>query len=299
MTLVSPPMRCSARSLELDEPMIGSVDQRVRWLLVEDRSAWGEKAVRDVLGPGLEEAAKARRMRLLLVRRREGDPAADAVRRTFLVDTQSGEMAVRSITDPGELGGLLDVPLGDFGTPMTDPLLLVCVNGKRDACCALRGRALLTALAADHAERTWECTHLGGHRFAANLVCLPHGIVYGRVSPDDGPRIADAYLNGELEPDWLRGRSAWPQPAQVAEQTLRTSLGLRGLHDIQLVDAAVDDTTATVVLSARGGMHRYELVAERGEPRPISCRVDEPVQPTHWRLVASSAHDPSRGSTVA
>ena len=284
MTLVSPPMRCSARSLELGEQMIGSVDQRVRWLLVEDRSAWGEKAVRDVVGPDLEEAAKARRMRLLLVRRREGDPAADAVRRAFLVDTEAGEMAVRSITDLAELTGLLDVPVGDFGTRLADPLLLVCVNGKRDACCALRGRALLTALAADHAERTWECTHLGGHRFAANLVCLPHGIVYGRVSPADGPRIADAYLAGQLESDWLRGRSAWPQPAQVAEQALRTLLGLTGLDDVRLLDTAVDGGFATVELWAAGKGHAFELVAEPGEPRAISCRADELEQPLHWRV---------------
>jgi hypothetical protein len=33
------PMRCSALADELGEPMIGTVDQRVRWLLVEDRSA--------------------------------------------------------------------------------------------------------------------------------------------------------------------------------------------------------------------------------------------------------------------
>jgi hypothetical protein len=141
MTLVAPPMRCSARSEQLDEPMIGSIDQRVRWLQVEDRSPWGEKAVRDVLGAGLEAAAKERGMRLLLVRRREGDPAADAVRRAFLVDTEAASMAVRSISSLDELPALLDVPVADFGAPLTDPILLVCTNGKRDACCALRGRS--------------------------------------------------------------------------------------------------------------------------------------------------------------
>ena len=73
MTLTAP-MRCAALAEALDERMIGSVDHRVRWLLVEDRSAWGEKAVRDVLGPELEAAARARGMRLLLVRRRDDDP---------------------------------------------------------------------------------------------------------------------------------------------------------------------------------------------------------------------------------
>lgn len=299
MTLVSPPMRCSAQADQLGEPMIGSVDQRIRWLLVEDRSAWGEKAVREVLGASLEAAAKERRMRLLLIRRREGDPAADAVRRAILVDTERGEMAVRSITDLDELAGLLDASLTDFGAPMADPILLVCTNGKRDACCALRGRALVTALAADHDERTWECTHLGGHRFSGNLVCLPDGIVYGRVGPTDGPRLADAYLAGRLDPALLRGRSAWPAAAQVAEQALRQSLRLDGVHDVELVGADVQGESAVVMLSAAGGAHRTKLVAEAGEPRLISCRADEPERPIHWRVVSSSAVDPSHESTVA
>jgi hypothetical protein len=175
--------------------------------------------------------------------------------------------------------------VAEFGAPLADPILLVCTNGKRDACCALRGRVLMTALAADHGERTWECTHLGGHRFAANLVCLPDGIVYGRVGPADGPRLADAYLDGRVDPALLRGRSAWPAPAQVAEQALRQSRHLFGLDDVALVEAAIDGERASVVLSAAGRMHRYDLAAERGEPRSISCRADELVQPLSWRVV--------------
>jgi hypothetical protein len=288
MTLV-PPTRCSALAEELDEPMIGSVDQRVRWLLVEDRSAWGEKAVRDVLGTELEAAAKERGMRLLLVRRREGDPSADAVRRAFLVDTEAARMAVRSVTDLGELASLLDASLEDFGAPLADPILLVCTNGKRDACCALRGRALMTALAADHAERTWECTHLGGHRFAGNLVCLPHGLVYGRVGPADGPRLADAYLAGRLDASLLRGRSPWPPPAQVAEAVVRQRLRLDRVSDVALVGVAIDDDRAAVELEAAGATHRVDLRAERATtPRAISCRTGELERPLHWVPDATS-----------
>lgn len=287
--LVAPPMRCSARSQELGEPMIGSVDQRVRWLLVEDRSAWGEKAVREVLGAELEAAARERGMRLLLIRRREGDPASDAVRRAFLVDTEAGSMAVRSVSSLDELPALLDLPVAEFGAQLADPILLVCTNGKRDACCALRGRALVTSLAPDHGERLWECTHLGGHRFAPNLVCLPGGILYGRVAPADGPRLADAYLDGRMDPALLRGRSAWPAPAQVAELALRQATGLDGVADVKLVAADVDGDAARVTLVAAGITHRYALRAEVGKPRLISCRANEPERPIHWRVVPTPA----------
>ncbi len=282
-------MRCSALAEELDEPMIGSVEHRVRWLLVEDRSAWGHSAVIDVLGPDLAAAIKARRMLALLIRRREGDPASDAVRRAILVDTSVGAMAVRSVNDVAELAGLLDAPLTDFGAPLTDAIFLVCTNGKRDACCALRGRALMGALGANHAERVWECTHLGGHRFAGNLVCLPHGLIYGRVGAVDGPRLAGAYLAGHLEPLLMRGRSAWPAPAQVAEVALRTRLHLSGLADLTLVAADIAESDAAVTFATMAGeTHRFELRAGLASPRrAISCRTDKVERPIHWTVVSS------------
>ena len=282
-------MRCSALSETLGEPMIGSVDQRVRWLLVEDRSAWGRDAVEDVLGADLAREAKARGVRVLLVRRREGDPAADAVRRVFLVDTATREMAVRVIADPAELSldVIADAAVTDFGATLSDPILLICTNGKRDACCALRGRALTNALAADHAERTWECTHLGGHRFAGNLVCLPDGILYGRVTAADGPRLVADYLDGRIDPSRLRGRSAWPAPAQVAEQAFRIRRGLTAIDDVRLLASEVTGAHAVVSLATPDGVaHRFELRAEpETPPRAISCAADELEEPIHWQIV--------------
>jgi hypothetical protein len=281
------PMRCSAVAEDLGEPLAGTADHRVRWLLVEDRSAWGEKAVRDVLGAEVEAAAKAQGMRLLLVRRREGDPAADVVRRAILVDTAARRMSVRTITSVAEVRELLDADLDAFGAPLSDPMLLVCTNGKRDACCALRGRAVVSALVSHHAERTWECTHLGGHRFAGNLVCLPDGLVYGRVSDADAPAVADAYLAGRVVPALLRGRSAWPAPAQVAEVALRERLDLDGLDAVELIDATADGPAASVLLRVAGEHHRVELRAQPMPPaRAISCRADETEEPIHWRVVA-------------
>ena len=278
-------MRCSALAEQLGEPMVGTVDRRERWLLLEDRSAWGSHAVRDVFGADVETRAKQLGIRLLLVRRREGDPADDTARRAILVDTTSGEMASRTVSAAGELSvdDSTSLPLSSFGEPFDGPLFLVCTNGKRDACCALRGRVLVAALAASHADAVWECTHLGGHRFAGNLVCLPDGIVYGRVSPLDGPRLADAYVGGRLDPALLRGRSAWPAPAQVAEQALRSELGLDGVADVRLEASTVDRDHASVVLRTDRGTHLFDLHADRLQPqRPTSCRADELEEPLHW-----------------
>jgi hypothetical protein len=285
MTLETP-MRCSALSESLGESLGGTVEQRTRWLLLEDRSAWGTDAVKDLFGTDAAARAKQLGLRLLLVRRREGDPAADTERRAMLIDTVSREMAVRVVGDPADLSveAAAGDPVGSFGAPMTGPMFLVCTNGKRDACCALRGRALMTALSVAHAESVWECTHLGGHRFAGNLVCLPDGILYGRVSALDGPSVLEAYLAGRVEAALMRGRSAWPAPAQVAEVLLRERLGLTGVEDVRLVGASVRGDVAEVALATPDGeSHPFVLRAERSAPpRPISCRADELEAPVHW-----------------
>lgn len=288
MTLETP-MRCSALAESLHEPLSGTVEQRTRWLLLEDRGAWGTDAVKDLFGTDAAARAKQLGLRMLLVRRREGDPAADTARRAMLIDTVSREMAVRVVGDPGDLSveAAAGDPVGSFGAPMTGPMFLVCTNGKRDACCALRGRALMTALSVAHADSVWECTHLGGHRFAGNLVCLPDGIVYGRVSALDGPSLVEAYLAGRVEATLLRGRSAWPAPAQVAEIVLRERIRLDELDDVRLVGADVLGDAADVVLAtADGESHRFVLRAERSAPpRPTSCRADELEEPVHWVVV--------------
>ena len=69
-------------------------------------------------------------------------------------------------------------------TPHAGPGLRVCTHGRHDTCCAERGRPVAAALAAAHPELTWEVSHIGGDRFAANALVLPHGLYYGRLDAD-------------------------------------------------------------------------------------------------------------------
>ena len=93
---------------------------------------------------------------------------------------------------------------------------------------------------------------------------------------------------GSLDPEHLRGRSAWPAPAQVAEGELRVRLGLIGRRRPALVAAVVDGDRATVTLAGPDAVeHPLELRAERLEPpRATSCRADELEAPLHWSVVA-------------
>ena len=68
------------------------------------------------------------------------------------------------------------------------PILLVCTHGVHDTCCALRGRPVAAALAARWPGQVWECSHVGGDRFAPNVVVLPDGFYYGNLDPETAVR---------------------------------------------------------------------------------------------------------------
>ena len=86
------------------------------------------------------------------------------------------------------------------GELLDHPLLLVCTHGKHDRCCARYGRPLYQALE-EQAEDdwVWQSSHLGGDRFAGNVVVLPEGLYFGRVEPGDAWPVLDEYLAGRVD----------------------------------------------------------------------------------------------------
>ena len=140
-------------------------------------------------GPGhrrVRRRAAAAGMRLLLIRRHGRRPADPA--RSRVVPGRHHARATATTPHRGRPVGTGRAPAARPGeplpgTPLTDPLLLVCTHGRRDRCCALDGRALAAALAAAEEPHVWECSHLGGHRFAPTALVLPTGYLYGHLDP--------------------------------------------------------------------------------------------------------------------
>jgi hypothetical protein len=131
--------------------------------------------------------------------------------------------------------GLLQRPGKFEGFVYQEPLFLVCTHGKHDKCCAKFGRPVAKGLDEQAGLDSWQASHLGGDRFAANLVCFPHGIYYGRVQPDEVETIVNNYRKGEIYLEKLRGRSCYNFITQVGEYYLRretTILDLPGFHSL-------------------------------------------------------------------
>jgi hypothetical protein len=188
-----------------------------------------------------------------------------------------------------DVRALLDVPLGGLAdgsspglVPHQRPLFLVCTHGRHDACCAERGRPLCTALAQAAPEETWEVSHIGGDRFAGNVLVLPFGLYYGRLEPADVGRFAAGHLSGQLDLDHLRGRSALPLPVQAAEVHLRRHLGERRAGPLPVERRQRDGAETEVVLVVDGARWRVRVRTGTAPARFLTCRSRaEAAPPVH------------------
>lgn len=276
---------------------------------MEQPGPWGRFALREsrldpAIGAELERRAAAAGVSVLLVkqpgrtasgglgagRADAGGASAASGRLVFAASSRPGSVFLEAL-ELDETERLLELDLEALGAgrslggePRETPLFLVCTNGKRDACCARAGRPIAAALDTVHPGAVWECSHTGGHRFAGVLVCLPHGLVYGRLDPARALRAAAAYARGRIELPSFRGRASYEGAVQAADAYLRLEQRLEGLEDV-----AVAGAHDGAVLLQRADGARFAVRVHREEaapPRPSSCRDlgSEGTRPVVWLL---------------
>ena len=275
--------RCALRAQLRGDPMLGTAFPAARVLLVEQPGPWGRAGLRTsrfdpATASALEQRAAAAGLRVIAIRRPGRSPRG-VLRRWALADTRDGVEELRwgSFDEDAEL---LDLPLdGSAGEPDPEPLYLVCAHSKHDTCCALRGRPVAAALGDERPGRVWECSHLGGDRFGANVLVLPSGMLYGRVLPFAAAEFAAAADAGEVVGALLRGRIGLPPVAQAALGFAHEQLALPGRGDLAVVSSGAVQNGSAVVRPRRparaDGRHRRRRTRCRG---PVDVRQPGPGQ---------------------
>jgi hypothetical protein len=190
-------------------------------LLIEVPGPWGAAGLAATRLPvevsrPLAQVLDAAGVRAQLIRR----PGRHAARRNPLAITEEGyawaladpEVGVvrwGRWHDPAELTAVdlaerLDPAIHAITGPQR--LALVCTHAKHDVCCAVRGRPVLSAVASSLDRDPWETSHLGGDRFAANLLLLPEGEVFGSLDEQSAVEVARRLDAGRLTLSSYRGR---------------------------------------------------------------------------------------------
>jgi hypothetical protein len=209
-----------------------------------------------------------------------------------MVNSRPGQESVRSGTFENE-HDLLHVQPADPGGAVHDqPLYLVCTHGRHDTCCAVEGRPVAAALAQQRPEETWECSHLGGDRFAANLLVLPHGLTYGHVDASSVLQVVESYERGEIEPSQLRGRSVFPAPSQAAQHFVRAETGDRGVNAMRPgVPHQRDDGWHVQINTVSGSFAVVVRAVADPPPAAMTCRAVNLAMPRHYELVSLRSTD--------
>ena len=212
------------------EPMLGTADEVDTWLLLEYRPVWRARALADndlseSVRRWLTEGLAALRetglkVRPQMIRQPEIDRSDtrlllhhDGVLREFGSGEAGYDHLIRT-----PIAKLVENP--SLGVPVHAPQYFVCTNGQRDLCCARFGLPAYARLREQVGARAWQTTHLGGHRFAPNVLVLPDGVLYGRVNPEIIDKFVSQTEAGKVPVANLRGRSRYPKSAQAAEGLL-------------------------------------------------------------------------------
>lgn len=285
---------CADVSRAYHEPLYGTASRVRNWLLIEGERPWDRDPFADAsldrpVSRMLKQAADRFKVRLILMQkppeRRADEPSCFAVH-----SGESNQWVRRCGRD-----GLADADLAAMrqgeppfeGTPWDGPIYLVCTHAEHDPCCGRYGRAVADELLAHRGGRAWECSHVGGDRFAANLVCLPHGLYFGRVPPERVREIVSKYEEGVIELDHYRGRSCYDPVVQAADVLIRMRERLTRLDELKLTSRRdlTGGETALTFRDRAGAEHAIRVAVRRGPKRRITCFAGGPGSPREYRVV--------------
>lgn len=241
------------------EDVGGTAPHAVSWIGVSDAAGgrWPRVPRR------LSEALAGHSVRAVAIRAVARPPAAGAAGDGFapgviLVGTLAGRTWRRDVpaedaasaierlaTDPAVVSRLAVGVDPGIGRPNQRNAVLICSDAARDACCGQLGPPAAAATArrfAGPARRSllrrtagtdvFECSHLGGHRFAPNALVLPWGIVLGGLGPEPEAlveAVAGVFVGKPLV-EGYRGRSSYPVHVQAAEAAARRHLAVVGTN---------------------------------------------------------------------
>lgn len=254
---------CTDLCLERGEPLPGTGDAPERALMLAWPRGkwrvprWESVDMSEALSEAVHYAAHAGLHVALVdkVEAKEPLPTLTATMEGITASFTDDAALVRAIRDYAD-GKMFD------GETDERTVIVCCTDSRRDACCARHGFSTykaLVAVADPDRFQVVQSTHIGGCRFAASLIVMPHRQRYGRMRPEDAVGFLAALDRGEVYLPAYKGRTDVPEAAQVAEIAAMNWAAENDIdtQDVTLVgdipaDAAEHDT---LMLEASIGGH--------------------------------------------
>ncbi|MFD7064527.1 sucrase ferredoxin [Streptomyces sp. NPDC059906] len=283
------PFFCSDAARTRGDPLAGTAPYGGVWILIEYRGGWPANGFDGLdLQPHVKahvyRAVQAVRARVLLVRRHGRRTAiASTDRWAVLRYNRFGAHRQRWGTwrrdeDLTEVVEALAAP-GEAGLP---PVVLVCAHGQHDPCCAVRGRPVARALSERWPDLVWECAHVGGDRYAANVLIAPDGVYYGGLDARSCVETVGEHLAGRIHAEHLRGYTDLIPPQQAAVAAVLQLAGPAGRQDYAVTETSRNGDRWQIRIEGRPPRAaRFDVeVSAQGEP--VMCPGRRFTRPPRW-----------------
>lgn len=283
--------RCSTASRAREEPLWATASIVESFLLIEQPGPWGPHALRsrrlpEVVREVITGWQRRQGIRTLLIRRPGRAVAGPS--RVFVANARHGWVQAADFDDLTQVAALDLTGIGGADgvglRPHGEPVLLVCTHGRHDPCCAERGRPLAASLAGRWPDLVWEASHLGGDRFAGNLVALPRGDYFGGLDSGNGRSVVEQYLAGRLDPEFHRGRSSQSWVAQAAVHAARLDAGAFGFEDVAVSGLSGEDREWRVSLLVRGRPVDAIVRVSTGAAERLTCHAETLESPPSYHV---------------
>ena len=299
-------LTCSSQSRSVVESLAGTVKPTDIFYLIEtnvtEYGGWGHEIVKKITNEGdfapyVQHLQQVLRTKVLLIR----EPRANQKNFYIAITNQAQPKLYHAMLSSYD--DLLNVDMSTVapgrvpeinGQPMTemDELYAVCTNGKHDACCSTLGIPVYNAMVQQAgADKVWQVSHMGGHRFAATLIAFPQGIQYGYLDPHHAEEVVINHRAGYILTHKYRGRSSYgnagldvasQQVTEVAEHHVREQEKIYKIDDLSFHEIEkIADMTWRVTLTGVDGK-RYQVEVERAMVvTRTSCNEEPKPMPIH------------------
>jgi hypothetical protein len=269
------------------------------WFLLEYPHGWGAHALREsALPDGVKKifadaTASIRHSRVLFIKTDRG--RRDERMSFFVVRSREREpFVVRLRLENYEeltrldLGSIAHGEDLQGGVATNDPLYLVCTHGRRDKCCAKFGFPVYNALRDFAGDSVWQSSHVGGDRFAANILCFPHGLFYAHADERAARNIVAEYRARRVVNNKFRGRACYSHVVQAAEFFVRSETEITGVEDLRFHSSARAGSDSWRVRFKETGAERIHEARVRrlmsDFRNPITCQSPGASSVPQYRL---------------
>ena len=288
---------CSLNSTDLQEDIFATASYFTKLLLVEYNFPWPEDPLTNNLLPQevndylLHFKKASRANRVLFVKNKQ---KANLQINVFAINNLWEQPYTNHfiLTDHKELLNFSETALFSqtHENKFPELMYLVCTNGKRDKCCSKFGVPIFKQLS-QLAGNVWECTHVGGDRFAPNVLALPYCIFYGALSIEDLPALVELTNGQKIFLKKYRGRSCNTMIEQAAEYYLRHQQNNLNIFDYEIVNSGENSPGYFEVEFRNTNTGALKLIKiKRGQAlikRRLTCNSAKEEYPLTYQLMES------------